>query len=238
MSGDGAAGGSKSTTREYYEALLIAVIFVNFARIFLFQAFRIPTGSMAATLLVGDHILVNKFIYGPEGSPADTLGGISPIRRGDVVIFRYPADPATDFVKRVVALPGETVLIRDKVLSVNGSTREEPYVTHSDPNVIPYDPEAPDFYRTRDQFGPYVVPPGSYFVLGDNRDLSHDSRFWGAVRREFIKGKALLIYWSFDGAPPPQGSPPLERLRELVHVATHFISRTRWERTARIIDGT
>src|SRR6266481_6214635 len=155
----------KSTVREYYEALLIAVIFVNFARIFAFQAFKIPTGSMEDNLKVGDHIIVNKFIYGP----GTTLGGMLPlreIRRGDIIVFRYPLQPDTDFVKRVIGLPGDTVEVHDKVVSVNGNALHEPYVVHEDPQVYPLQPALPEPYRSRDQFGPYKVPLGQYFAMG------------------------------------------------------------------------
>src|SRR6266581_3138400 len=127
----------KSTAREYYEALLIAFIFVNFARIFVFQAFKIPSGSMEDNLLIGDHIIVNKFIYGPPGSFLRKLVPLRNIRRGDIIVFRYPMDPETDFVKRVIGLPGETVEIRSKVVYVNGKALDEPYVVHKDPHVFP-----------------------------------------------------------------------------------------------------
>src|SRR6266852_28455 len=136
----------KSTLREYYEALLIAVIFVNFARIFAFQMFKIPTGSMEDNLKVGDHIVVNKFIYGPGTS----LGGLLPlreIRRGDVIVFRYPLQPDTDFVKRVIGMPGDTLEIRNKVVSINGKALDEPYVIHEDSQVFPAQPALPEPYR-------------------------------------------------------------------------------------------
>ena len=228
----------KSTLREYFEALLIAMIFVNFARIFVFQAFKIPTGSMIDNLLIGDHIVVNKFIYGAPGP--DLLDGpfaLRQIRRGDIVVFRFPEQPDTDFVKRVIALPGETLLIRDKEVVVDGVRLEEPYVLHEDDAVFPAQEGLPEPYRSRDQFGPYVVPRGTYFVMGDNRDRSNDSRYWGPVRRELIKGRAFLIYWSYRGVPASPGAPPAERLRELAGVATHFFSATRWDRTFMIVDS-
>src|ERR1700730_12132630 len=122
----------KSTFREYYEALLIAVIFVNFARIFVFQAFKIPTGSMEDNLKVGDHIIVNKFIYGPDASPLDKIMPLRDIRRGDIIVFRYQLQPAGYFVKRVIGMPGATVQVRDKKVSVNGKQLDEPYVIHED----------------------------------------------------------------------------------------------------------
>lgn len=226
----------KSTVREYYEALLIAVIFVNFARIFVFQAFKIPTGSMEDNLKVGDHIIVNKFIYGP----GTTLGGLLPLRpikRGDIIVFRYPLQPDTDFVKRVIGMPGDTVEIRDKVVSVNGSAQNEQYVLHEDPQVYPLQPALPEPYRSRDQFGPFKVPEGQYFAMGDNRDRSSDSRYWGTVPRSMIKGRAFMVYWSFRGTPPPADAPPSDRVKELFGVVIHFFTRTRWDRTFLIVDS-
>src|SRR3954470_3055090 len=167
----------KSTVREYYEALLIAVIFVRFAAIFVFQAFKIPTGSMEDNLKVGDHIILNKFIYGPGPS----LGHLWPLRdsrRGDIIVFRYPLAPETDFVKRVIGLPGDTVEIHDKQLVINGKKLDEPYKTHLDEQVYPAGPYLPEPYRSRDQYAPFKVPPGQYFAMGDNRDRSSDSRYW------------------------------------------------------------
>src|ERR1051325_418564 len=197
----------KSTAREYYEALLIAVIFVNFARIFVFQAFKIPTGSMEDNLKIGDHIIVNKFIYGPVSPPWQKLVPLRDIRRGDIIVFRYPLQPDTDFVKRVIGLPGDTVEVRDKDVYINGAKLNEPYVIHADPMVFrarnSREPPLPEPYRSRDQFGPYAVAPGTYFAMGDNRDRSSDSRYWGTVPRSMIKGRAFMVYWSFRGTPPP-----------------------------------
>jgi len=227
----------KSTFREYYEALLIAVIFVNFARIFVFQAFKIPTGSMEDNLKVGDHIVVNKFIYGPVSPPWEKLFPLREIRRGDIIVFRYPLQPDTDFVKRVIGMPGDTLEIRNKVVSINGKSLDEPYVIHEDSQVFPAQPALPEPYRSRDQFGPYTVPPGQYFAMGDNRDRSSDSRYWGTVPRPMIKGRAFMVYWSFASTPPPPDSPPAERLKELAGVLIHFFTRTRWERTFFIVDS-
>ena len=227
----------KSTTREYYEALLIAVIFVSFARIFVFQAFKIPTGSMEDNLKVGDHIIVNKFIYGPTGTPVDKLFPIREIRRGDIIVFRFPLDPNTDFVKRVIGVPGDTIEIHDKKVFVNGEQRPEPYVLHEDDQIYPAQALLPEPYRSRDQFGPYTVPPDSYFAMGDNRDRSHDSRYWGTVPRSMIKGRAFMVYWSFEGEPPPPGSSASARVRELATVAAKFFQNTRWHRTFYIVDS-
>jgi signal peptidase I len=216
----------KSSIREYYEALLIAIIFVNFARIFAFQAFKIPSGSMEDNLLTGDHILVNKFIYGPE---LPVLKGLVPLRdprRGDVIVFRYPEQPQIDFVKRVVGLPGETVLIRNKQVFIDGKELPEPYVVLRDEQT-----QHPNSPFHRDHFGPYKIPEDEYFAMGDNRDNSHDSRFWGAVPRAMIKGRAFVVYWSFALEGQPRG-----RLDELKMVLGGFFRNTRWGRTLFVID--
>src|SRR5436309_11246886 len=192
----------KSTVREYYEALLIAVIFVNFARISVCQAFKIPTGSIEDNLKVGDHIIVNKFIYGPASDAWKRILPLRDIRRGDIIVFRYPLQPDTDFVKRVIGMPNDVVEIRDKKVSVNGKQLDEPYVIHEDATVYPLQPALPEPYRSRDQFGPYTVPAGQYFAMGDNRDRSSDSRYWGTVPRGMIKDRAFMVYCSFARLPP------------------------------------
>src|SRR5215212_4033948 len=228
----------KSTFREYYEALLIAVIFVNFARIFVFQAFKIPTGSMEDNLKVGDHIIVNKFIYGPDATgPLGRLIPLREVRRGDIIVFRYPLQPDTDFVKRVIGMPGDTVEVHDKKVSVNGIALNEPYVIHEDPQVYPLQPALPEPYRSRDQFGPFTVPEGQYFAMGDNRDRSSDSRYWGTVPRSMIKGRAFMVYWSFAKSPPSPDGPPIERIKELLGVVVYFFTETRWQRTFFIVDS-
>jgi signal peptidase I len=226
----------KSTIREYYEALLIAVIFVNFARIFAFQAFKIPTGSMEDNLKVGDHIIVNKFIYGP----GTNMGGLLPnreVRRGDIIVFRFPLNPDTDYVKRVIGMPGDTVEVHDKIVSINGKPMDEPYVIHVDPRIMPSRPSLPEYGGVRDQFGPYIVPADSYFAMGDNRDRSSDSRYWGTVPRSMIKGRAFMVYWSFEGTPPSPDAPPSARIKELLGVVVHFFTKSRWERTFFIVDS-
>jgi signal peptidase I len=148
---------------------------------------------MITTLLIGDHILVNKFIYGTKIPFSDkrVLVLRSP-EKGDIIVFKYPADPSRDFIKRVMAVEGDTIESRDKKIYVNGKPLDEPYVQHTDSSVRPRGVEA------RDTFGPYVVPEGKYFMMGDNRDQSYDSRYWGFVDRKEIKGEAMIIYWSWD----------------------------------------
>ncbi len=229
---------SRSLLREYVEALLIAVIFAVFARTYVVQAFKIPTGSMKENLLIGDHILVNKLVFGPTASGLEIL--LSPahtIRHGDVVVFKYPEDPTRDFIKRCIGLPGDEIEIVDKIVTVNGREVDDTsYAYHTDPRVYPRSLFLHENHRYRDNFGPYTVPEGHYFFLGDNRDNSNDSRFWGPVPARFIKGRAFMIYWSFDG----EGEAAAEsgyrgRLSQLSQVFSRFFSQTRWERSFRIV---
>ncbi|HVS01746.1 MAG TPA: signal peptidase I [Thermoanaerobaculia bacterium] len=223
--------------RDYLDALLVAVLLALFARTFVLQAFRIPSGSMEANLLVGDHLLVNKFVYGPV--LFDWERRLLPVRgvgRGDVVVFRYPPDPDRDFIKRCVALPGDRVRLRGKRLFVNGvPQQEEGYVHFADSRVYPDSPFLEEFYRLRDHYGPQNVPPASYFFLGDNRDLSHDSRFWGAVRRELIKGRAFAIYWS-NGAPALAPGAADAGWADRVRISLLGLAETtRWSRSFRLV---
>ena len=183
----------KSIVREYAEAIVIAVLLALFIRSFIVQAFKIPSGSMKDTLFVGDHILVNKFLFG-IGIPFTDIH-LFPVRdphRLDVIVFKYPEDETKDFIKRVIGTPGDTIEVRDKIVYVNGNPLNEPYAIHTQNNIYPAD------IQPRDNFGPVTVPENSYFMMGDNRDQSLDSRFWGFVKRNKIEGKAFLIYWSWD----------------------------------------
>ena len=185
----------KSTAREYFESILIAVILALFARTFIVQAFKIPTGSMENNLLIGDHLLVNKFVFAPTMTPLENmLLPIDPIRRGDIIVFKYPEEPERDFIKRVIGLPGETLELRSKRVFINGTMLDEPYVHY----LVPPDEEnGGGEFDVRVQYGPVTVPPGMYFMMGDNRDNSQDSRYWGFMPQEYIKGKALFVYFSF-----------------------------------------
>jgi signal peptidase I len=186
--------GQKSRLREYVEAFVIAIVLALFVRTFIVQAFKIPSGSMIPTLLIGDHILVNKFIYGVKMPFTDTeLIPVTHPHRDDVIVFKYPQDETKDFIKRVIGLPGDRVEVRHRQVYVNDQPLVEPYAVHQE-GVTP-EMEM----RPRDEFGPITVPADSYFVMGDNRDHSLDSRFWGFVKENKIKGKAFLIYWSWDG---------------------------------------
>jgi len=183
----------KSKLQEYIEAIVIALIVAFFIRTFVIQAYKIPSGSMKPTLLVGDHILVNKFIYGIKVPHfRNTLISIKEPKKGDIVVFIYPEDRTKDFIKRVIATSGDTVEIRNKKIYLNGRLYEESHGVYTDQFVIP------GSIQPRDNFGPVTVPPSSIFVMGDNRDQSYDSRFWGFVDLKDVLGKAFIIYWSWD----------------------------------------
>jgi len=183
----------KSRLRENIEAILVAVVLALFIRAFVVQAFKIPSGSMKDTLLIGDHILVNKFIYGVKMPFINkTLIPIKDPQRGDIIVFRYPGEPDKDFIKRVIAVEGDTIEIRNKHVYVNHKPVKSDYARYTDPHIIP------GAIQPRDNFGPVTVPEGHLFVMGDNRDHSYDSRFWGFVDMDAVKGKAFMIYWSWD----------------------------------------
>jgi signal peptidase I len=186
--------GKKSTVREYTEAILWAIAIAFLIRTCVVQPFTIPSGSMEDTLVVGDHLLANKFLYGIRIPFTDArILKIRDPRRGDVIIFKYPEDRSKDFIKRVIGTPGDEILIRNKQVFVNGVPYRNPREVHKEPLVLPRE-QSP-----RDNFGPLRVPAGSWFVMGDNRDRSYDSRFWGFVKDADIVGSAFVRYWSWDG---------------------------------------
>lgn len=183
----------KHIVREYAESIIIAVILALIIRTFIVQAFKIPSGSMEDTLAIGDHLLVSKFIYGTKIPFTDSrILKFRDPRQGDVIVFEYPVDPSKDFIKRVVGVPGDTVQGINKKVYVNGKPYENPHEVHKESDLIPKE------QNPRDTFGPVTVPPGAYFVMGDNRDRSYDSRFWGFVKMDKIKGLAFIKYWSWD----------------------------------------
>jgi signal peptidase I len=221
----------KSTLREYFESIVIAVILALFIRTFVVQAFKIPTGSMEPNLLIGDHLLVNKFLLGPTATSFErTILPTREIRRGDVVVFKYPAEPERDFIKRVIALPGETIELRDRKIYINGSPIDEPYA-----HYLPRQADAGRHEVTaedvREHYGPETVPEGHVFVMGDNRDNSQDSRYWGFLPRDYVKGRALMIYWSYESDREDyQETGLVASVKGMVSVAVHFFTRTRWTR--------
>jgi signal peptidase I len=186
-----ATGKKKSAVREYIEVIGTAVLLALFIRTFVVQAFKIPSGSMKPTLLVGDHILVNKFIYGIKIPFTDrTLVSVTTPKRGDVIVFKFPRDTSKDYIKRVIGLPGDQIQLIDRRLLVNGKPVDDPHAFYSLSGIMPN-----SFLR---HFGPITVPADHLFVMGDNRDESSDSRVWGFVPMPYVLGKAFLIYWSWD----------------------------------------
>jgi len=215
----------KSTTREYFESFVITAVIALFATTFVIQAYKIPTGSMESNLLIGDHLLVNKFAYGLHFS--GFLSKILPYRdprRGDVIVFKYPNSPETAYVKRLIGMPGDKVEMIGRTVYVNGTALKENYTQYIDSGSVDA------------HYGPVYVPPNSFFAMGDNRDNSLDSRFWGVVPRDYMLGKALVIYWSFE---TPKGeylqTSLVDRIKQISDVVFNFFTKTRWRRTLRII---
>jgi signal peptidase I len=227
----------KSTIREYFESIVIAVILALFIRTFVVQAFKIPTGSMEENLLIGDHLLVNKFVFGPTASSFErALLPVKTIKRRDVIVFKYPEEPDRDFIKRVIGLPGETVEVRAKKVYVNGQPLDEPYAHYLPAVTTPSEFHEVTSTDVRERYGPVTVPPDQYFVMGDNRDNSQDSRYWGFLPRENVKGKALIIYWSYEaGREDYQQEGAGAAVKGLASVVVHFFTRTRWDRMFHLI---
>lgn len=219
---------------EWVKSISVAILLFLIIRTFLVEAFKIPTGSMERTLLVGDFLLVNKAVYGAQLPFTDArLPAFDNPDRGDVVVFEFPLDRSKNYVKRVVGLPGDTVEMRAGELFVNGERQRERYVQHTQPGGDYYDPqfnwqteylapgvEASNYRPTRDDWGPIIVPEGKYFVMGDNRDNSQDSRYWGFVDRTLIKGRPLFIYYSFDRS----------KLKPLP-----WLTEVRWDRVGNLV---
>jgi signal peptidase I len=218
----------KSTAREYFESIVIAVILALFVRTWVVQAFKIPTGSMENNLLIGDHLLVNKFVFGPTaGGLERAVLPIREIRRGDIVVFKFPNEPERDFIKRVIGLPGDTLELRNKKVFINGVPLDEPYVHFLEPAS---EGESTSF-DVRERYGPVRVPPEQYFVMGDNRDNSQDSRYWSFLPAHYVKGRALMIYWSYESEREDYlDAGAGASVRRMFSVVTHFFTKTRWER--------
>jgi signal peptidase I len=226
----------------------VTIILLLFGTTSLVQAFVIPTGSMEDTLLIGDHLLVDKLAYAPSGLISRHILPYSDVHRGDIIVFRYPVDIQQTFVKRAIGIPGDHIRLVNKQLILNGKPVTEPYVYHkteyidsyrdnfpSDPNVHVVD-SALDMLQNHVQNGDVVVPAGFVFAMGDNRDSSLDSRYWGFVPRDNIVGKPLIIYWSYD-APTEALANPSIGLDHMIDLVEHFPTKTRWRRTLRLIHG-
>jgi signal peptidase I len=226
----------------------VTILLLLFGTTTLVQAFVIPTGSMEDSLLIGDHLLVDKLAYAPPGPVSKYLLPYSDVKRGDVIVFRYPVDIRQTFVKRVVGVPGDRIRIERKQVYLNGQPLNEPYKFHktdyfdsyrdtfpNDPNVRLYEP-AQVMLEQHVKNGEVVVPPGNYFAMGDNRDSSLDSRYWGFVPRENIIGKPVIIYWSYD-APTDRLASGDIGLDHILDITFNFFSKTRWKRTGMLIRG-
>ena len=214
----------KSTVREYFESIVITAIIALFATTYVIQAFKIPTGSMESNLLIGDHLLVNKFVYGLQNGFLSKLLPYKTPKRGDIIVFKYPNSPEVAYVKRLMGMPGDKVEMFGRTLYINGEALKEDYTQYIDPGSV------------HDHFGPYNIPKGQYFAMGDNRDNSQDSRYWGFVPRDYILGKALVIYWSFETPRDEylQTSLP-DRMKQFADVFINFFTKTRWLRTFKVI---
>jgi signal peptidase I len=218
----------KGIIRDYAETIISCVIFVFFARTFVFQQSKIPTGSMIPTLLIGDYIMVNKHIYAPTSFAWEKkLLPIRDIRRGDIIVFKFPDQPEVDYIKRIIGIPGDVVEVRHKQLYLNGVLQNEPYVQHIYPLGTNLDAE---------DYPPTKIPPSSYFAMGDNRDNSRDSRSWGFVPRDYVKGRAFVIFWSYEEERDAYlRTSFVDRVTAVWSKVTHLITRTRWSRSLNLI---
>ena len=233
------------STWDNFKQIFLAVLMAFVIKTSIVEAYKIPSQSMEDTLLVGDFLLANKFVYGAHLPLVNwRLPAISKPERGDVVIFIYPRDGVTKYIKRCVGMPGDTVEVRNKVLFINGENYPDPdfakYIDTTREGEQVVQPRRPGGIDSRDNFGPFVVPPESYFMMGDNRDNSHDSRWWGAVHYRFILGEAMIIHWSWNDQihPSPEVSvaDPLSVPRVFVYNAIHFFEKVRWDRLFDVIE--
>jgi signal peptidase I len=240
---------SHSATREYLESLVVTVILALYGTTFLLQAFKIPSSSMEDTLLVGDHLMVDKVAYAPGWSWGRLLP-YQQIERDHIIIFRHPEDPATYLVKRVIGAPGDHIQLRDKQVFRNGERLPDPWAIHQDARFNEFRDNFPNFtsgaeYQYADwaaelpqhvRDGEVTVPAGHYFVMGDNRDWSADSRYWGFVPRDNIIGKPLLLYWSFETSSEEyRRTSAVDYARRLREILFYFPQRTRWDRMLRVM---
>ena len=236
-----------NAVRDFIHEWSLNILILLFGTTTLIQAFIVPTGSMESTVLIGDHLLVDKLSYAPSGPISKYLLPYTEPKRGDVIVFRYPLDINQNYVKRLMGLPGDHIRISGKVVYINGKALTEPYAQHIDPNMEPYrdqfpsEPVGPVYDRAKEMLaqhvsnGELIVPPGSYFAMGDNRENSLDSRYWGFVPRENIIGKPLVIFWSYDA---PTAELVGNASDHYIDLATNFFSKTRWSRTLKLVRGT
>lgn len=222
-----------STLREYFITIVVCVVFALFITTFVVHPMTVPTPSMVPTILVGDRLLIDKFSYRNHFRQGLGLAASRSIERGDVVVFKYPEDPKVLYVKRAIGLPGETIQIRDKQVYIDGRPIDEPYKYHSEG-----DARTGGFhsFSRRDNYGPLLVPQGHYFMMGDNRDDSRDSRYWGTLPENMIVGRPLFVFWSYeDDADAYQRTSPSELVKLYGERILYFFSRTRWSRFGHVI---
>jgi signal peptidase I len=235
-----------NSTRDFITEWALNILILLFGTTTLVQAFIVPTPSMDKTVMVGDHLLVDKLSYAPSDSFSKHLLPYTEPKRGDVIVFRYPMDISQNYVKRCMGLPGDRIKVVDKELWLNGHKLVEPYVQHIFPRIEPYrdnfpaEPYGPVYDRARKMLtdnvvnGEVVVPEESYFAMGDNRDNSLDSRYWGFVPRENIIGKPLVIFWSYDA---PTEDWVDYNSNHFIDLAKNFFRKTRWDRTLKLVRG-
>ena len=228
----------KSHFREWCESLAFTIIFILIFTNYVAQATQVPTESMKPTILVGDHFFIDKLAF--PGNLPSAVHKYLPhrsINRGDIIVFKSPVEGNIPFVKRVIGLPGEKIQIKDKAVYVNGRQLKEPYKIHVDPALYHDDRWTPEDLKIRDNYGPHIVPAHSYFVMGDNRDNSNDSRYWGFVRDDAVMGKPLFVYWSYESDPYIGPDRSLsDWLNGYLTIGMHFFDRTRWFRIGTMVD--
>jgi signal peptidase I len=249
------AAAKHSVFLEYAESLLVTVILALFFTSFILQAYRIPTPSMEPTLLVGDHLLVNKFIFGGRGTWYERVLPYRPIHRGDIIVFKFPFADHSNYVKRVIGMPGDRLRIVDQLVYINGKLLSEPYAVHPEGTAEPYGDNFPptpglnayipasmvqkEWREVMSRFihnGELVIPAQKYFAMGDNRERSWDSRYWGFVDEDAIMGRPMFIYWSVESAGDEAGDQNLSgRAAGILDILLHFPARTRWSRMFHLV---
>jgi len=249
-----AAPGTRPDFAEHVRSFIaewtVTILLLVFGTATLLQAFVVPTSSMEDTVLIGDHMIVDKLAFSPHSGYAGYLLPYTEVKRGDIIVFKYPVNPKENYVKRVIGVPGDRIHLSNRELYLNGRKMSEPYVVHKIPYPNEYRdnfPLAPpdglvmergmEMLQTNVQNGELVVPPGYYYAMGDNRDNSLDSRYWGLVPRENIVGKPTIIFWSYDASTEALTDPNFISLDHLLDIATHFFSKTRWKRTFLLVRG-
>jgi signal peptidase I len=241
--------GGAEPIRGFIAEWAVTILILLFGTTTLVQAFVVPTGSMESNILIGDHMLVDKLAYAPAGPVSGKLLPYQSIQRGDIVVFRWPPDPRQNYIKRVIGLPGDRLRLVDKQVYINGRKLHEPYTQYITQYIDPYrdnfpgapnamaDERAQQMLSENVVGGELVIPPGKYFAMGDNRDNSLDSRYWGFVPRENIIGKPLIIFWSYDAPTEHLADNSLINPDHLIDLAFNFFSKTRWRRTLKLVEG-